>query len=106
MLGIIKKMFIVLLTSIVNSSSLVNAFGHTKFVSLSNQKCNMQPTLTNLHPNEYSQEPHYHSFVVKVDKCVGSCNTLNHLSNRVCVPPPKKNNKKTKKNRRFKYTCF
>ena len=97
MLGIIKKMFIVLLTSIVNSSSLVNAFGHTKFVSLSNQKCNMQPTLTNLHPNEYSQEPHYHSFVVKVDKCVGSCNTLNHLSNRVCVPPPKKNNKKTKK---------
>ena len=45
MLGIIKKMFIVLLTSIVNSSSLVNAFGHTKFVSLSNQKCNMQPTL-------------------------------------------------------------
>ena len=101
MLGIIKKMFIVLLTSIVNSSSLVNAFGHTKFVSLSNQKCNMQPTLTNLHPNEYSQEPHYHSFVVKVDKCVGSCNTLNHLSNRVCVPPPKKNNKKTKKKQKI-----
>ena len=96
MLGIIKKMFIVLLTSIVNSSSLVNAFGHTKFVSLSNQKCNMQPTLINLHPNEYSQEPHYHSFVVKVDKCVGSCNTLNHLSNRVCVPPPPSPPKKKK----------
>ena len=24
--------------------------------------------------------------MVKLDKCVGSCNTLNDLSNRVCVP--------------------
>ena len=26
------------------------------------------------------------SFAVKVDKCVGSCNTLNDLSNRICLP--------------------
>ena len=25
-------------------------------------------------------------FAVKLDKCVGSCNSLNDLSNRVCVP--------------------
>ena len=48
MLGIILKMFIVLLSSIVNTSNC------TKRVSLSNQKCMIQPTLTNLHPNEYS----------------------------------------------------
>ena len=35
MFGIIKKMFIVLLTNIVNAS---NASNHTKYVSLSNQK--------------------------------------------------------------------
>ena len=80
MLGIIKKMFIVLLSSITNASN------HTKYISLSNQKCMIQPTLINLHPNEYSQEFHYYPFAVKLDRCVGSCNTLNDLSNKVCVP--------------------
>ena len=45
-----------------------------------------QPTLINLHPNEYSQELNYYPFVVKLDRCVGKCNTLNDLSNKVCVP--------------------
>ena len=35
---------------------------------------------------QYNQELHYYPFVVKLDKCVGSCNTLNDLFNRVCVP--------------------
>ena len=45
----------------------------------------IQPTLLNLHPNEYSQESRYYSFSIKLDRCVGSCNTLNDLSNKVCV---------------------
>ena len=45
-----------------------------------------QLTLIYLHPNEYSQEFHYYPFVFKLDRCVGSCNTLNDLSNKVCVP--------------------
>ena len=55
-------------------------------MSLSNQKCINQPTLINLHPNEYSQELHYCPFAIKLDKCAGSCNTFNYLSNKVCVP--------------------
>ena len=70
-------MFIVLLSSIVNVSN------HTKCVSLSNQKCMVQPTLINLHLNEYSQEFHYYPFSVKLDRCVGRCNTLNDLCNKV-----------------------
>ena len=31
-----------------------------------------QPTLINLHPNEYSQEFPYYPYVVKLDRCVGS----------------------------------
>ena len=54
-----------------------------------------QPNLINLHPNEYSQELHYYPFAVKFDRCVGSCNTLNDLSNKLYVP------NKT----RFKYKC-
>ena len=45
-----------------------------------------QPTLINLHRNEYSQEFHYYPFAVKLDRCVRSCNTINDLSNKACVP--------------------
>ena len=50
-------MFVVSLTSVVNASN------HTKCVSLNNQKRMIQPTLVNLHPNEYSQEFHYYPCV-------------------------------------------
>ena len=80
MFGTIKKMFIVLLSYIVNGSN------HKKGVPLSNQKCMIQTTPINLHANEYSQEFHYYPFAVKLDRCVGSCNILNDLSNKVCVP--------------------
>ena len=46
----------------------------------------IRPTLINLHPNEYSQEFHYYPFVVKLERCIGSYNTLHDLSNKVCVP--------------------
>ena len=51
-----------------------------------NQKCKIQPTLINPNPNEYSQELYYYPFAVKLDRCIGSCNTLNDLSNKVSVP--------------------
>ena len=73
-------MFIVLITSIVNASN------HEKFVSVSNSKCEIRPTIINLHPNKYSQEFHYYPFTIKLDKCVGSYNTLNDFYNKVCVP--------------------
>ena len=79
MFGLVRKLFIVLWSSIVNASN------HTKCVSLSKQKCEIQPTLTNLYPNEYSQELHCYPFFVKLDRCFGSCNTLNYLSNNVCI---------------------
>ena len=70
----------VLLINVVNTSN------HTKCVSLSSQKCQIQPMFINLYPNEYSQEFHYYPFTVKLDTCVASCSTLNDLSNKVCVP--------------------
>ena len=71
---------------IVLSASIVNASNHKKCVSLSNQKCEIQPTLIHLHSNEYSQEFHYYPFSVKLDRYVGSCKFLNDLSNKVCIP--------------------
>ena len=52
---------------------------------LSNQKCTTQPNVINLHPNECTQELHYYPFAVNLDRCIRSCNTLNDLSNKVCV---------------------
>ena len=67
-------------------TGLVSASNHTKCVLLSNEKCEIQPTFVNLHPNEYSQKFHYYPFTIKLDKYVGSCNTLNDLPIKVCVP--------------------
>ena len=80
MFEIIRKIFIVL------SARIVNASNHTNCVSVSNQKCKIESTLINLHPNEYSKEFHYYPFAVKLNRCVGSCHTLSDLSNKVCVP--------------------
>ena len=46
----------------------------------------IQPTLVNLHPNEYSQEFHYYPLLVKLDRCFRSCNTVIDLSNNACIP--------------------
>ena len=73
----LKKMFIELLTGLVNGSN------HTKCILLSSQKCMIQPSLNNLDPNKYSQE---FPFAVKLNRYVGSYNNLNNLSNKVCVP--------------------
>ena len=73
MFGLFKKIFIGLLTGLVYGSN------HTTCVSSSNQKCIIQPTLINLHPNEYSQKFQYNPFAVKWDRCVWSCNTLNPI---------------------------
>ena len=80
MLGLLKEVFICLLTGQLNISN------HTKFVLLNSQKCEVQPTLINLHPNEYCQEFKYYLFSVKLDRSVGNCYTLNDLSNKVSVP--------------------
>ena len=69
MFMLIKKMFIGLLTALVNASN------HRKYAFLTNQKCVIQPTIINLHPNEYTQGLHQYPFEVKLDRCVGSCNT-------------------------------
>ena len=45
-----------------------------------------QPTLNSLHPNKYIQGLCYYPFAVNLDRCMGGCNTLNNLSNKVCIP--------------------
>ena len=48
------KISIVLLTILINASSIIDASNYTKCVILNDQQCMIQPTLINLHPNEYT----------------------------------------------------
>ena len=79
MFGLIKKTFIGLMSGLVNQSN------RTKCVSWSNHQFKIQPTHINLHPSKYRQEFYYYPFSVKLYRCVGSCNTLNDLSDIVCI---------------------
>ena len=76
MFGFIKKMFIRLFISTVNDSN------HAKCIPINNQQCIL---LTNLFHILTSTVKDY----VNLDRYVGSCNTLNDLSKRICVPNKK-----------------
>ena len=76
MLRLFKQVFIRLLTSIVNPSI------HTKCVSLSNQKCKIQPTFIKLQPNKYIQRLHCYLSAINLDRCFGTCNSVNDLFNK------------------------
>ena len=80
MFGLIKNIFIGLLTGLVNGSN------HAKCVLLKNQKYMIQHTFVNLRPNECSQQFHYYLFAVKLDRFAGSFNTFSDLTNKVYIP--------------------
>ena len=64
MFGLFKKIFIGLLTGLVNASNQTNC------VLLINQKCEIQTTLISFNSNEYNEEFHYYPFSVKLDKYI------------------------------------
>ena len=45
-----------------------------------------RPTLIDLHPDEYSQELCYCPVMVNLNRCNGSCNTLDDPFDRICIP--------------------
>ena len=67
-------------------TSIVNGYNHTKCLSLSNRKCTIQSTLTNLHPNGFTRGLRYYPLAVNLCRCAGRCNTLFDLSKKVCIP--------------------
>ena len=43
-------------------------------------------SLINLQLNKNSQKFHFYPLAFKLDRCAGSCNTINGLFNKACVP--------------------
>ena len=67
-------------------TSIVNVANHTGCISLNNQRCKTQPILIILLPKEYIQGLRYNPFRFNLEISRVSCNPLNDLSDRVCVP--------------------
>ena len=57
-----------------------------KCISLNNQPCKVRPILIDLNLDEYNQGLRYYSITVNLDRCNGSCKTLDDTSSRICVP--------------------
>ena len=74
MFGFNKWTFIALLTFI--------GLLATKCISLYNEPCLARATLIDLNSNDL----HHYPFKVSLDKCHGSCNALEDLSSKICVP--------------------
>ena len=51
-------------------------------VSMNNQECKIRPEIINFNTNE----PVFYPYSIRINKCKGSCNTINDPYAKLCVP--------------------
>ena len=51
-------------------------------VSMNNQECKIRSEIINLNTNE----PMCYPYSIKINRCKGSCNTMNNPYAKICVP--------------------
>ena len=88
MYGLIRKTFIVLLCLVNHQVTwfiTVAVLNSIKCISLKNQLFITRPTLVDLNPDEYNQGFCWYPFLVSLDRCKGSCNTLDDLSSKIGI---------------------
>ena len=56
-------------------------------VSMNNQECKITPEIVNINTNE----PLFYPYSIKINKCKGSCNTINDPYAKICAPDQIKN---------------
>ena len=83
MFGFIKKIF---LTGLSVLSSLTSATS-LSCISMNNEECKVRPEIINVNGNE----PVFYPFSIKTSNCSGSCNNINDLYAKLCVPDVFKN---------------
>ena len=80
----IKKCFF---TAIIFFSYNVLNVNSLECVSMNNGECKIRPEIININNNE----PMFYPYCIKVNKCKGSCNTINYPYAKICVPDKIKN---------------
>ena len=56
-------------------------------MSMKNSECKVRPEIISINSNN----PMFHPFSIKVNKCNGNCNDINNPYARFCVPDTVKN---------------
>ena len=84
MFGFTKKVFVVAMTFFNFNLSNENSL---ECVSMNNQQCKVRSEITNVNTNE----PMFYPYSIKINKCKGSCNTINDPYAETCVPDTIKN---------------
>ena len=78
MFKFIKQIFISTMILFANLSN-VNPL---ECISIKNQECKVRPEII----NDNSNNPIFHPFSIKVNKCSGNCNNINNPYAKICVP--------------------
>ena len=81
---LIKKCFFTAITFFSYNVLNVNSL---ECVSMNNQECKIRPEIININTNK----PLFYPCSIKVNKCKGSCNTINDPDAKICVPDEIKN---------------
>ena len=82
--GFIRKCFFTSMTFFHFNLSNVNSL---ECGSMNNEECKIRPETTNINTNE----PLFYPYSIKINKCKGSCNTINDPYAKICVPDSIKN---------------
>ena len=83
MFRFIKKVFFTGLTILTTLLS-INPW---ECISINNQECKVRPEFVNVNSNELV----FYPLSIKISKCSGSCNNINHPYAKLCVPDVAKN---------------
>ena len=84
MFGFIKKVFFTTMKFFSFNPLSVNSL---EYVSMSNQECQIRTKIIDLNNNE----PLFYPFSIRANKSNGSCNNINDLYAKLCVPDVLKN---------------
>ena len=82
--GFIKKCFFTEMTFFNFKLPNVNV---SECVSMNNQKCKIRPEIISINTNE----PVFYPYSIKINRCKGSCNTINDPYAKICVHDQIKN---------------
>ena len=67
---------------IIKMSEFIKKVNYLECVSLNNQVCKIRPEIISLKTNK----PVLYSYSIKINKCKGSCSTINDPYAKICVP--------------------
>ena len=83
-MDLLKSVFLTAITFInFNLSNVISL----ECVSMNNQECKIRSGIININTNE----PLFYPYNIKINKCKGSCNTINYPCAKISVPNEIKN---------------